>query len=128
MPAAPRPLGKRILCSAESLTANRSSRHFCRREITNLQNARAPELMPEGLSALAAKISGQLAAKSEVFLTHPAELRVLSLISDSDLRQFAAQHGWRVIRRVGGRQIEFYNDAGTGVMQTATAASPRSPH
>jgi len=24
---------------------------------------------------------------------------------------FAAENGWRVVRRLGGRQIEFYNDA-----------------
>ena len=32
--------------------------------------------------------------------------------SDATLRDFAHGHGWRVVRRVGGRQIEFYNDAG----------------
>ena len=34
-------------------------------------------------------------------------------MSDQDLRAFAAENGWRVVRRLGGRQIEFYNDAGT---------------
>ena len=28
-----------------------------------------------------------------------------------ELNDFALQHGWRVVRRIGGRQIEFYNDA-----------------
>jgi hypothetical protein len=69
--------------------------------------------MREGLSALAAKISARLAAKSEIFITHPAELRVLKSVSDGELRDFAARHGWRIVRRVGGRQIEFYNDAST---------------
>jgi hypothetical protein len=32
-------------------------------------------------------------------------------MSDQDLRAFAAQNGWSVVRRLGGRQIEFYNDA-----------------
>jgi uncharacterized protein involved in exopolysaccharide biosynthesis len=68
--------------------------------------------MRPDLLALAAKISSRLAAKSETFIIHPAELRALRAMGDSELREFAAQHGWRVIRRVGGRQIEFYNDAG----------------
>jgi hypothetical protein len=65
-----------------------------------------------GLEGLTSKIATRLAAKSEVFIEHPAELRILRSMSDQDLRAFAAQHGWRVVRRVGGRQIEFYNDAG----------------
>jgi hypothetical protein len=32
-------------------------------------------------------------------------------MSDQELRAFAAENGWRVVRRLGGRQIEFYNDA-----------------
>jgi len=36
-------------------------------------------------------------------------------MSDHELRSFAAKNGWRVVRRVGGRQIEFYNDAGARV-------------
>jgi hypothetical protein len=70
--------------------------------------------MREGLSALATKISARLAAQSEVYITHPAELRVLASIGDSELREFAAEHGWRMTRRLGGRQIQFYNDAGVG--------------
>jgi len=46
-------------------------------------------------------------------IIHPAELRILRLMSDQDLRAFAAENGWRVVRRLGGRQIEFYNDAST---------------
>jgi len=68
--------------------------------------------MRPDLSGLTSKISARLAAKSEVFINHPAELYVLRAMGDSELRDFAAQNGWRVIRRVGGRQIEFYNDAG----------------
>jgi hypothetical protein len=71
--------------------------------------------MRPGLSALTAKISDRLAAKPQIFISHPAELRVLRNVSDSELREFAAQHGWRVIRRLGGRQVEFYNDAGARV-------------
>jgi hypothetical protein len=64
-----------------------------------------------GLTGLTSKIASRLADKSEVFIQHPAELRIVRSMSDQDLRAFAAQHGWRVVRRVGGRQIEFYNDA-----------------
>ncbi|MEY2526317.1 MAG: hypothetical protein QOE73_1088, partial [Verrucomicrobiota bacterium] len=31
-------------------------------------------------------------------------------MSHDELRKFAAQHGWDTVRRIGGRQIEFYND------------------
>jgi hypothetical protein len=65
----------------------------------------------ENLPAVAAKISATLAVKPEIFITHPAELRILHSMTDEELRQFAADHGWRHVRRVGGRQIEFYKDA-----------------
>jgi hypothetical protein len=68
--------------------------------------------MSEHLRPLVAKLSAQLAIKSEIFIMHPAELRLLHSMTDAQLREFAAEHGWRVVRRVGGRQIEFYNDAG----------------
>ena len=48
---------------------------------------------------------------SEYVVTQPAELRVLSDMSEDEIREFAKSHGWRIIRRLGGRQIEFYNDA-----------------
>ena len=64
------------------------------------------------LSGLAEKIAARLALKSEVFIIHPAELRALRSVTDEELRSFAARNGWRVVRRLGGRQIEFYNDAG----------------
>jgi len=67
----------------------------------------------ENLSALASKISAVLAVKPEIFITHPAELRILRSVNDDDLRNFAGERGWRVVRRLGGRQIEFYNDAST---------------
>lgn len=67
--------------------------------------------MHDDLPALTAKISSVLATRPEIFITHPAELRVLHSMSEEELRQFAAEHGWRVVRRVGGRQLEFYNDA-----------------
>jgi hypothetical protein len=43
---------------------------------------------------------------------HPAELCLLRSKTDAQLREFAAEHGWRIVRRLGGRQIQFYNDAG----------------
>jgi hypothetical protein len=67
--------------------------------------------MHEHLSALAVKIARVLSIKPEYLVTQPAELRILRKMSDADVREFAKSHGWRVIRRLGGRQIEFYNDA-----------------
>ena len=67
--------------------------------------------MHDNLPALTAKISSALATRPEIFITHPAELRILRSLSDEELRQFAAEYGWSVVRRIGGRQIEFYNDA-----------------
>jgi hypothetical protein len=64
------------------------------------------------LPGLADKIEARLAIKPQIFITHPAELRILRSITDRELRSFAAKRGWRIVRRVGGRQIEFYNDAG----------------
>jgi hypothetical protein len=52
-----------------------------------------------------------LSIKPEYLVTQPAELRILREMSDADVSDFAKGHGWRVIRRLGGRQIEFYNDA-----------------
>ena len=67
--------------------------------------------MHEHLPALAAKIAKALSSRSEYVVTQPAELRVLREMSDGEVAEFARAHGWRVIRRLGGRQIEFYNDA-----------------
>jgi hypothetical protein len=72
--------------------------------------------MHQYLPALAAKIERALATKAEHFVTQPVELKVLHALSDAELRDFARQHGWRIVRRVGGRQIEFYNDAGLRLM------------
>jgi len=67
--------------------------------------------MRNDLPALAAKIGGRLAISSEYIVTQPAELRVLRDMSEDEIREFAKSRGWRAIRRLGGRQIEFYNDA-----------------
>jgi hypothetical protein len=68
--------------------------------------------MHEHLPALEAKIAAVLSDKPEYFVTQLAELRILKGMSEADIRNFAASHGWRVVKRLGGRQIEFYNDAG----------------
>jgi len=68
--------------------------------------------MREHLPALAAKISAVLSTKPEIFITHPAELRILRAMSKDELRKFAADRGWGIVCRLGRRQIEFYNDAG----------------
>ncbi len=67
----------------------------------------------DDLPGLTDKIAAILATKPQVFIIHPAELRVLRSLTDQELRSFAAKNGWRVVRRLGGRQIEFYNDAGS---------------
>ncbi len=67
--------------------------------------------MHDDLPALAAKIGERLSNSSEYVVTHLAELRVLREMSEDEVREFAKSHGWRVIRRLGGRQIQFYNDA-----------------
>ena len=67
--------------------------------------------MHPDLFGLAAKVAGELSRESEYVVTQPAELRVLREMSDAEVSEFAKSHGWRVIRRLGGRQIEFYNDA-----------------
>jgi hypothetical protein len=67
--------------------------------------------MRQFLPALAAKIASVLSIKSEYVVTQPAELRILRQMTEGDIGEFAKSHGWCVIRRLGGRQIEFYNDA-----------------
>jgi hypothetical protein len=68
----------------------------------------------EQLPAVIAKIARMLAVKPEYSVTHPSELRVVRALSDEELREIVRQRGWRFVRRVGGRQVEFYNDAGVG--------------
>ncbi len=72
--------------------------------------------MHPDLSALAEKITKVLSRVSEYIVTQRAELRVLREMSDAELSEFAKSYGWRVIRRLGGRQIEFYNDASMRVL------------
>ena len=51
-----------------------------------------------------------LATRPQCIITHPAELFSLKKLAPEELRAFAEQHGWRSVRRIGGRQIEFYKD------------------
>ena len=67
--------------------------------------------MHPDLPALTEKIAKVLSRVAQYVVTQPAELRVLRQMSDVEVSEFANSHGWRVIRRLGGRQIEFYNDA-----------------
>ena len=67
--------------------------------------------MHPDLPALTEKIAKVLSRVAQYVVTQPAELRVLRQMSDAEVSEFANSHGWRVIRRLGGRQIEFYNDA-----------------
>ena len=73
--------------------------------LTNGNMAKSDEL-----PAITAKIAAALAVKPQVFITHPVELRILKSMTDAELEEYAAEHGWRIVRRLGGRQIEFYND------------------
>jgi hypothetical protein len=68
--------------------------------------------MDDQLPAVIAKIAQMLAVKPEYLVIHPSELRAVAALSNQRLLEIARQNGWRVVRRVGGRQIEFYNDAG----------------
>ena len=69
-------------------------------------------MIHDQLPAVITKITRMLAVKPEYFVTHPSELRIVQALSDSELRNLAVEHGWRFVRRVGGRRVEFYNDAG----------------
>jgi hypothetical protein len=68
--------------------------------------------MNPNLLAVENKIARVLSAKPECFITHPTELAVLKSMSPAEIEDFAMEHGWRVVSRLGGLQIEFYNDAG----------------
>jgi hypothetical protein len=66
----------------------------------------------QSLAGLKEKIAARLAVKPQVFIVHSAELRLLRSLSHHKLLRFAEENGWSVVRRLGGRQIEFYNNAG----------------
>ena len=68
--------------------------------------------MIPNLIAVENKIARVLSIQPECLITHPAELAALKSISPEEIEDFALDHGWRAVSRLGGRQIEFYNDAG----------------
>ena len=68
--------------------------------------------MSPNLLAVENKIARVLSTRPECFITHPTELAALKSMSLDELERFALDNGWRAVSRLGGRQIEFYNDAG----------------
>ena len=64
----------------------------------------------DDLSAMQSKIAGELSRRPECFIAHPSEVRILQRMDIGELTQFANRNGWRVVRRLGGRQYQFYND------------------
>ena len=64
----------------------------------------------DDLAAMERKIADDLARRPECFITHPSEVRILQQIETGELQDFAHRNGWRVVRRLGGRQYQFYND------------------
>ncbi len=67
-------------------------------------------MISDDLSGVEGKIVRELRTRPECFITHPAEMRVLQQLEVAELEKFAHDRGWRVVRRLGGRQIQFYND------------------
>jgi hypothetical protein len=68
--------------------------------------------MNPNLIAVENKIVRVLSTRPECLITHPTELAALKSMSLDELERFALDNGWRAVSRLGGRQIEFYNDAG----------------
>jgi hypothetical protein len=64
----------------------------------------------DDISAMESKIAGELARRPECFIAHPSEVRILQQLDMAELTQLANRNGWRVVRRLGGRQYQFYND------------------
>jgi hypothetical protein len=64
----------------------------------------------DDLSAMETKISSELSRRPECFITHLSEVRLLQQLDAGELTEFANRNGWRVVRRLGGRQLQFYND------------------
>ena len=64
----------------------------------------------DDIFAIERKIADDLARRPECFITHPSEVRILQHMERGDLKDFAHRNGWSVVRRLGGRQFQFYND------------------
>ena len=69
------------------------------------------------LSAIETRIDTELQKRPECFIVHPTETRLLGKLSVDELMSFAQERGWRVVRRLGGRQFQFYNDASQRLMR-----------
>lgn len=81
-------------------------------------------MISDDLSGVEGKIARELRKRPECFITHPAEMRILQQLEPSELQKFAHDHGWRMVRRLGGRQIQFYNDTNEPLLNEAG----RTPH
>jgi hypothetical protein len=68
--------------------------------------------MNPNLIAVENKIVRVLSIQPDSLITHPTELAALKSMSPDELERFALDNGWCAVSRLGGRQIEFYNDAG----------------
>ncbi|MDQ6808464.1 MAG: hypothetical protein M3Z64_03420 [Verrucomicrobiota bacterium] len=62
------------------------------------------------LPALIGKIAKALTTRPEYFVTHPTEVHLLRKLPEGELQSIAQQRGWRMVRKLGGRQMQFYND------------------
>ena len=67
-------------------------------------------MISDRLSGVEGKIASELSRRPECFITHPTEVRALQTLGVVELGEFAARNGWRVVRRLGGRQLQFYKD------------------
>ena len=67
-------------------------------------------MISDHLAALQTKIANELARRPEYYVTHPAELSLIQQLTTEELADFSRANGWRAIRRVGGRQFQFYNN------------------
>lgn len=72
-------------------------------------DARGPSTSDDP-SAIEAKISAELSRRPECFITHPSEVGVLQKMKREEIEELAHRNGWRLVRRLGGRQYQFYND------------------
>ncbi len=77
-------------------------------------------MISEELHALQAKIARELSNRPECFITHPTETALLQKMTEAELEDFAHRNGWRVVRRLGGEQIQFYNDATERLLNEAS--------
>ena len=67
-------------------------------------------MISDDLIAMQNRIATELARRPECFITHPREVGVLQQLSTAELEDFARRNGWSWVRRLGGRQLQFYND------------------